>query len=425
MAEYRVLLIGNGGREHALAWKLAQSPLVSNIYCAPGNGGTASVPKCENLPISGEDFPSLLSAAHTRDVNLVVPGPEAPLVAGVTDYFKVHAPLVLCFGPSKAAAQLEGSKAFSKDFMKHNAIPTAAYENFKDYDAARKYLDSVSHPVVIKASGLAAGKGVIIPTSKEEAQAALREIMVDKEFGSAGDEVVIEEFLEGDEISILSLCDGSRMVNCPPAQDHKRIGDGDIGPNTGGMGTYAPAPVCTGEMMKQIEKEVLDPTIRAMKESGHPMIGCLFTGLMLTKNGPKVLEYNVRFGDPETQSVLMLLDSDLAEIIVACANGSLESVNATFSSNFAATVVVAAGGYPGPYKKGIDMQLDATPDGIVLFHAGTSTMDKLKTAGGRVIASSASASTLQDAVKAAYHGVNCIHFDGMQYRRDIAARALK
>ncbi|KAF1981773.1 phosphoribosylamine--glycine ligase [Aulographum hederae CBS 113979] len=425
--DFRILLVGNGGREHTLAWKLAQSSFVSQIFTVPGNGGTAAVEKVSNISsVSADDFPALVKFAKEKEVNFLVPGPEAPLVAGITDFFAQHAPEIQCFGPSLAAARMEGSKTFSKDFMKRHNIPTAAFGNFSDYDKAKAYLDSVSHPVVIKASGLAAGKGVILPATKEEAESALKHIMLDKEFGAAGDEVVIEEFLEGDEISILSLCDGKSFKSLPVAQDHKQIFDGDKGPNTGGMGTYAPAPVATKEVLEEIDRTVLAPTLKGMAEEGFPFIGCLFTGFMLTSSGPKVLEYNVRFGDPETQSCLALLESDLAGLMHACTSGNLSSVDISISSKSAATVVVAAGGYPGSYKKGTEMKIGDVPKGVVLFHAGTAlTEDVLKTSGGRVIASTATDSTLEEAVQKAYKGVDAIKFDGMQFRKDIAARALK
>jgi phosphoribosylamine--glycine ligase len=425
----RVLLVGNGGREHALAWKLLQSPRVEHIYVVPGNGGTATLsPRVTNISsVKETDFAGLVAFAKEKDVNLLIPGPEAPLVAGIVDYFEKNASgKVQCFGPSEAAARMEGSKTFSKDFMKRHHIPTAAYENFSDYEHAKRYLDDTTHNVVIKASGLAAGKGVIIPSSREEAHTALREIMLDKEFGNAGDEVVIEEFLEGDELSILSFSDGHTIKSLPPAQDHKRIYDNDEGPNTGGMGTYAPTRIAPQAVLERIDRDILQPTIDGMREEGFPFIGVLFTGLMMTKDGPKVLEYNVRFGDPETQSLLSLMESDLAEIMLACAHGRLKDVDVKVSGNSAATVVVAAGGYPGSYKKGTAMKLDQVPDDVVLFHAGTSFSDgELKTSGGRVIASTATAETLEEAVAKAYKGVECIHFEGMQFRKDIAGRALK
>ncbi|KAF2253939.1 phosphoribosylamine-glycine ligase [Trematosphaeria pertusa] len=424
----RILLVGNGGREHAIAWKLLQSPRVEHIFIVPGNGGTANLAKATNVStIKQEDFPALVQFAKENSANVLIPGPEAPLVAGIVDYFQKNGGEgIQCFGPSEAAARMEGSKTFAKDFMKRHGIPTAAYENFSSYDRAKDYLESVSHDVVIKASGLAAGKGVIIPQSKEEAHSALKEVMLDKEFGAAGDEVVIEEFLEGDELSILSFSDGTTIRSLPPAQDHKRIGDGDTGPNTGGMGTYAPTRIAPPEIVDRIHKEVLQPTIDGMKAEGFPFNGVLFTGLMMTKSGPKVLEYNVRFGDPETQSLLCLMESDLADVMVACTEQRLKDVEVKVSDKSAATVVVAAGGYPGSYAKGTVMKLDPMPEDVVLFHAGTSFAENtLKTSGGRVIASTAAASTLEEAVAKAYKGVECIHFEGMQYRKDIAGRALK
>jgi len=424
----RILLIGNGGREHAIAWKLSQSPLVESIIAVPGNGGTATCPKTtNNSSVSAEDFDGLLKLAREQHVNFVVPGPEAPLVAGAVDFFKQAG--IDSFGPSKAAAQMEGSKTMSKDFMKKYKIPTAAYENFTDYDKARQYLDDVNHNVVIKASGLAAGKGVVIPDTKEEAQKALKSIMVDKEFGSAGDEVVIEEFLSGDELSILTFCDGHNFKSLPPAQDHKRIGEGDVGLNTGGMGCYAPTNIATPELIAQIDRDIIGPTIEGFQDEFMPFKGVLFTGLMITSEGPKVLEYNVRCGDPETQTVLPLLskDTDLAKIMVACAEGFLRSVPITIENKFSATIVASAGGYPESYAKGDEITVSNPPECINIFHAGTKLANgKLVTAGGRVIAASATAEgSLRAAVDKAYEGINLIQFKGMYYRKDIAHRAFR
>jgi phosphoribosylamine--glycine ligase len=427
-SQLRVLLVGNGGREHAIAWKLLQSPLIEHIYVCPGNGGTATIsPKVTNITsVKDTDFPGLVAFAQEKDVNFLIPGPEAPLVAGIVDYFAQHAAHIKAFGPSQAAATMEGSKTFSKDFMKRHRIPTAAYENFSSYDDATKYLDSISHSVVIKASGLAAGKGVIIPQSKEEAHAALKDIMLSKEFGAAGDEVVIEEFLTGDELSILTFSDGHTIKSLPPAQDHKRIFDGDMGPNTGGMGTYAPTRIAPPSLLAQVDSEILQPTVDGMRSEGFTFKGVLFTGLMLTPSGVKVLEYNVRFGDPETQSLLCLMEGDLAEVMLACAEGRLADVDVKVSARSAATVVVAAGGYPGSYAKGTPMTLGSVAEGTVLFHAGTAVVDgQLVTAGGRVIASTATAASLEEAVKKAYEGVESIRFEGMQFRKDIAGRALR
>ncbi|KAL8361929.1 hypothetical protein RB601_007632 [Gaeumannomyces tritici] len=429
MASLRVLLIGNGGREHALAWKLSQSPRVESIVVVPGNGGTASLPKVSNnTTVSAEDFDGFVALARASNVNLVVPGPEAPLVDGVEAYFRRAG--IPCFGPSRDAARMEGSKTFSKDFMKRHNIPTAAYENFSDHAAASAYVSKVGHNVVIKATGLAAGKGVIIPGTAQEAQDALKQIMVDKAFGAAGDEVVVEEFLEGDELSILSFCDGYTIRSLPPAQDHKRIFDGDQGPNTGGMGCYAPTNIATPELIARIEREVLQPTIDGMRRDRCPFRGMLFTGLMITANGPKVLEYNVRFGDPETQTLLPLLsaDTDLAEIMVACAEGWLDQVTIKVEPKFSATVVVAAGGYPNSYAKGTPMTVGQPPESVNIFHAGTKLAQdgQLQTSGGRVIAANATADSLEAAVQKAYsHGVPLISFEGMFFRKDIAHRAFR
>lgn len=429
MADLRILLIGNGGREHALAWKLSQSSRVKAIYAVPGNGGTATCPKVSNISsVSASDFSGLVSFAQSNGVNLVVPGPEAPLVDGVEGFFRNAG--IPCFGPSKEAARLEGSKTYSKDFMKKYNIPTAAYENFSDYEQAVAYIDSINHDIVIKATGLAAGKGVILPESKDEAKAALKDIMVDRAFGDAGSEVVIEELLLGDELSVLTFCDGYAMRSLPMAQDHKRIFDGDLGPNTGGMGCYAPTNIASKELTELVDKTILEPTFVGMRREQQPFRGVLFTGLMITANGPKVLEYNVRFGDPETQTVLPLLsaDTDLAEIMLACANGYLDNCNLTIENKFSATVVLAAGGYPGSYAKGTPMNLQQPPTGSTIFHAGTALDgDQLKTSGGRVIAINSVGDSLRAAVDAAYAALTAktIEFDGMFYRKDIAHRAFR
>jgi phosphoribosylamine--glycine ligase/phosphoribosylformylglycinamidine cyclo-ligase len=429
MAAIQILLIGNGGREHALAWKLSQSPQVESIFAVPGNGGTANCPKTVNVDsVSADDFASLVSFAQSKQVNLVVPGPEAPLVDGVEGFFRNAG--IPCFGPSKEAARLEGSKTYSKDFMAKYNIPTAAYGNFSDFGKASAYIDSVDHHVVIKATGLAAGKGVILPETKDEAKAALKEIMIEKAFGAAGDEVVIEELLLGDELSVLTFCDGYTIRSLPLAQDHKRIFDGDKGPNTGGMGCYAPTNIATKELVDRIDKEILEPTIAGMRKEKQPFRGVLFTGLMITSAGPKVLEYNVRFGDPETQTVLPLLsaDTDLAEIMLACANGYLDNCRLTVENKFSATVVLAAGGYPNSYAKGTPMTVHEPPSGSTIFHAGTKLDgNQLKTSGGRVIAINAVGDTLRAAVDAAYASLQSkvIDFNGMFYRKDIAHRAFR
>ena len=429
MSNLKVLLIGNGGREHALAWKLAQSSRIETIFAVPGNGGTATLPKTQNVTsVSASDFPALVQFAQSNGVNLVVPGPEQPLVDGVEGFFRAAG--IPCFGPSKEAARLEGSKTYSKDFMKKYNVPTAAYENFSDFDKACAYVDSVNHDIVIKATGLAAGKGVILPQTKEEAKEALKQIMVDKAFGDAGSEVVIEELLLGDELSVLTFCDGYSFRSLPLAQDHKRIFDGDQGPNTGGMGCYAPTNITTKELTDKIDKEILEPTFQGMRREKQPFRGVLFTGLMITPNGPKVLEYNVRFGDPETQTVLPLLsaETDLAEIMLACANGYLDNINITVEPKFSATVVLAAGGYPGSYAKGTPMAVTTPPAGSTIFHAGT-VLDgtQLKTSGGRVIAINSVSDSLRSAVDASYAALaaNVISFEGAFFRKDIAHRAFR
>ena len=420
----RILLVGSGGREHALAWKLAQSPSVDVVHVAPGNGGTASLEKVVNVDIGVSDFEKLTAHSKKHGINLVVVGPEQPLVEGIKDIFQSVG--IRCFGPTKAAARMEGSKAFSKDFMQRNGIPTAAYSSFTDYEAARRHVDSVKHDIVIKADGLAAGKGVIIPTTKEEAHAALKEIMVDRQFGAAGDQVVIEEFLEGEELSVLTFSDGYTIRSLPPAQDHKRALDGDQGPNTGGMGCYAPTRVASKELIAEIDSAIVQPTIDGMRRDDMPFVGMLFTGLMITKKGAKVLEYNVRGGDPETQTLLPLLsdDTDLAQIMLACTKQRLDAIPLKIESKFAATVVACAEGYPASYKKGTPIHLQEPADGSMIFHAGTLNHDRrLVTAGGRVIAATATATTLEDAVAKAYKGMEAIKFEGMHFRKDIAHRA--
>ena len=434
MAErLRILVIGSGGREHALAWSLSHSPSVDVVHVCPGNGGTAlslssssDDSKILNFDIPVDDFTGLVSHAKKHGLNLVVPGPEAPLVAGICAYFQAVG--IRCFGPSKAAAKMEGSKAHAKKFMQRHGIPTAVFSTFSDYEDAKRYVDSVGHDVVIKADGLAAGKGVIIPGSKDEAQKALKEIMVGKQFGTAGDEVVVEEFLEGEELSVLTFSDGYRIKSLPPAQDHKRIDDGDTGPNTGGMGCYAPTKVASAELMAEIDRMILQPTIDNMRREAIPFVGVLFTGLMITRSGPKVIEYNVRFGDPEIQTLLPLLsrDTDLALVMVACADHWLDGVDLKIDPKFSATVVASAEGYPGSYAKHRPMTFAPVSKDTYLFHAGT-TLDnkkKLVTTGGRVIAATATASTLEEAVAKAYKGIKTVHFEGMHYRTDIAHRAL-
>lgn len=427
-----VLVVGNGGREHAITWRLAQSPLVLKIYVAPGNGGTSTADdKVVNVPdLSGspKHFDGLQKFALEKNIGLVVPGPEQPLVDGITSVFtKVGIPV---FGPSAKAATMEGSKAFSKLFMAKHNIPTAQFKNFTDVEAARKHIQEVDYKIVLKADGIAAGKGVLIPETKEEAFAGLDEIMVAKNFGSAGDEIVIEEYLEGDELSILTITDGYSFFNLPTSQDHKRAGNGDTGLNTGGMGAYAPAPIATPQVLSKIDEQIIKPTIDGMRKDGFPMCGVLFTGIMLTPSKePKVLEYNVRFGDPETQTVLPLLtaDTDLAEVMLAAAEHRLDSVTIKTKPNtYSTTVVMAAGGYPEAYGKGDEITIKDTPADTYIFHAGTAEKDgKIVTSGGRVIAATATASTLRESVDKAYVGVDLVSFNKKYNRTDIAHRAFR
>lgn len=427
-----VLVVGNGGREHAISWRLAQSPLVLKIYVAPGNGGTStSDDKVVNVPeLSGspKHFDGLQKFALEKNIGLVVPGPEQPLVDGISTVFsKVGIPV---FGPSAKAATMEGSKAFSKLFMDKHSIPTAQFKNFTDVDAARQHIKDVDYKIVLKADGIAAGKGVLIPETKEEALAGLDEIMVAKNFGAAGDEIVIEEYLEGDELSILTITDGYSFFNLPTSQDHKRAGNGDTGLNTGGMGAYAPAPIATPQVLSKIDEQIIKPTIDGMRKDGFPMCGVLFTGIMLSPSKePKVLEYNVRFGDPETQTVLPLLtaDTDLAEVMLAAAEHRLDSVSIKTKPNtYSTTVVMAAGGYPDAYGKGDEISIKDTPEDTYIFHAGTAEKDgKVVTAGGRVIAATATASTLRESVDKAYVGVECVSFNKKYNRTDIAHRAFR
>ncbi|KAI0734648.1 aminoimidazole ribonucleotide synthetase, partial [Fomitopsis betulina] len=423
----RVLVVGNGGREHALSWRLARSPLVDRIFVCPGNGGTAHELKTTNVDISATDFSALVHFAVANDVTLVLPGPEQPLVDGIEQHFrKVGIPV---FGPSALAARMEGSKSFSKDFMARHKIPTAGYKVFKaeEFEQAIEHVKTCAYKTVLKASGLAAGKGVLIPDTVDDAITGLREMMVDHVFGPAGSEVVIEELLTGPEISVLAFADGYTIVPLPAAQDHKRIGEGDTGPNTGGMGAYAPAPVATPAVMDQVMKIALQPTIAGMRKEGFPFVGMLFTGLMLTEAGPKVLEYNVRFGDPETEALMLLLseNTDLAEVLLACVERRLDSIRVNTRQGFGVSVILASEGYPGSYAKGKQITVGDLPAGVVAFHAGTAQKgDQVVTSGGRVMAVSAYAPTLREALDLAYAGVGNVSFEGKVYRRDIAHRAL-
>ena len=431
----KVLLIGSGGREHALAWKLAQSQRLQSqrlqsqspltqLYALPGNPGIAQL--AEIIPGSVNDLETIVSVAKEKAVDLVVVGPEDPLAAGLAD--KLLDAGILTFGPSKAAAQLEGSKAFAKAFMARHNIPTASYQSFTDYASALEYfrqcsVGSVQCPV-IKASGLAAGKGVILPGTLEEGEQALREIMLDKRFGAAGAEVVIEERLEGREVSILAFCDGKTVVPMIPAQDHKRLLDNDEGPNTGGMGVFAPSPFCSPGLVAQTVRDILQPSVDGLYAEGRPFVGVLYAGLILTDFGLKVLEFNCRFGDPETQAVLPLLDTDLLDIMLACVEGRLAQIADQIRWKDAASVcvVLASGGYPESYPKGLPITgLDSLPEEATVFHAGTKAENgQILTNGGRVLGVTAVAPTMPDARALAYENVTKIHFDGIHYRNDIA-----
>ena len=422
-----ILVIGGGGREHTLAWKLAQSPSATKLYAIPGNPGMAAVAECVS-GISIEDNEAVVAFAEEHAIDLAVIGPEVPLTNGIIDAFEAAG--ILAFGPRKAAAELEGSKAFSKGLMKKYGIPTAKYEVFTDAEAAKDYVRQEGAPIVIKADGLAAGKGVIVAETCDEALAAVADIMEDQEFGAAGNRVVIEEFMEGEEASLLCFTDGETIVPMISSQDHKRAYDGDKGPNTGGMGTYAPAPVMTPAMIEATKEKILKPVIAAMKQEGRTYQGCLYAGLMITKGGPKVVEFNARFGDPETQVVLPLLKSDLVDIMVACAkgDGSLGKLDIAWSDGAAVCVVLASGGYPKSYQKGYEITgLDkAEALGCHVFHAGTAERDgSVVTAGGRVLGVVAEAADVRAAVDKAYQGVNVIDFKDKMFRHDIAHRALE
>lgn len=412
-----ILVIGSGGREHALAWALGRSPRVSKIYIAPGNAGTEHVGI--NVPIAAENIAGLLDFAQNNAIDLTVVGPEVPLAMGVVDVFQAAGLRV--FGPSKSAARLEASKSFSKAFMKANNIPTADYEAFDHYEAALKYLAQKDCPVVVKADGLAAGKGVIVCDDRREAEAAIWQMMVDKTFGEAGSTVVIEERLAGSELSLLAFSDGKTVVTMPPARDHKRAYDGDAGPNTGGMGAYAPAPDISAALIRKVRKQVLQPVVDAMAARGTPYVGVLYAGLMLTPDGLRVLEFNCRFGDPETQVILPLLQTDLLDVIEACVDGRLSEIKVRWKRGACATVVLAAPGYPNIYKKGLPISgLETLPEGVVAFHAGTdSDAGQLVTSGGRVLAISATGENLTEALRHAYGAVGMVNFEGMHYRRDI------
>ena len=415
-----VLVIGSGGREHALVWAISQSPHVGQIYVAPGNAGTAVL--ANNIPIASDDVTGLVGFASEKQVDLTIVGPEAPLAAGIVDQFQAAG--LPIFGPTQAAAQLESSKAFAKTFMRQQGIPTAEYAIFDDFDAARSYVAEQSGPMVVKASGLAAGKGVLMCANQEEALAALRLAMQDRAFGDAGISVVIEEWLQGPEVSLLAFSDGRTVVPMLPARDHKRAYDNDQGPNTGGMGVYAPPPDVDETIIAEIMHAVLVPTVQGMAKRGTPYVGVLYAGIMLTDDGPQVLEFNCRFGDPETQVILPMLDGDIVEIMQACIAGQLSPEMVKVKPGACAAVVMAAPGYPGRYPKGAPISgLDIVPDDMLVFHAGTGQHEgQIVTNGGRVLAVSAVGADLATAVANAYAGVRQIHFDGAHYRSDIGPK---
>jgi len=418
-----VLLIGSGGREHALAWKLSASPLLTKLYCAPGNGGIAEVAEC--IPLAVADHTAVIRFCTDNAIDLVVVGPEAPLVAGLVDDLTTAG--IKCFGPTQAAAQLEGSKGFTKDLCAEFNIPTAAYGRFTDAERAKAYAAQQKLPVVIKADGLAAGKGVTIAETRAEADAAIEACFAGA-FGKAGSEVVVEEFLEGEEASFFALCDGKIALALATAQDHKRVGDGDTGPNTGGMGAYSPAPVVTPAISSRIMDEIIRPTVDAMAKRGTPFRGVLFAGLMITADGPKLIEYNVRFGDPETQVLMLRLKSDLLPALLACADGVLDRFDLRWSDDAALTVVMAANGYPGAPEVGSEIKgtdAAASVEGVEIFHAGTRRDgERLLAHGGRVLNISALGATVAEAHARAYEAAARIDWPGGFYRRDIGWRAV-
>jgi phosphoribosylamine--glycine ligase len=421
-----ILVIGSGGREHALAWKAAQSPLADKVYVAPGNAGTAREPKLENVAIGVEDIEALVAFARDNAIGLTIVGPEAPLVIGVVDAFSEAG--LKCFGPSAGAAQLEGSKAFTKDFLARHGIPTAAYANFTEIEPALAYIREQGAPIVVKADGLAAGKGVIVAMTVAEAEAAVQDMLAGNAFGDAGHRVVIEEFLDGEEASFIVMADGRHILPMATSQDHKRVGDGDSGPNTGGMGAYSPAPVVTPAIHDRIMAEVIRPTVDGMAAEGLPYTGFLYAGLMIMADGqPKVIEYNCRFGDPETQPIMLRMRSDLVAHCLAALEGRLDGERAEWDPRASLGVVLAAGGYPGSYDKGqvISGLGEGESDSAKVFHAGTADKDgQVVTAGGRVLCATALGDSVAEAQRAAYVLAGHISWEGLFYRKDIGYRAV-
>ena len=421
-----ILVIGSGGREHALAWKAAQSPDADRVFVAPGNAGTANEPGLENINIDVMDLNGLADFAAANNVGLTIVGPEAPLVAGICDLFEERGLRV--FGPNAGAAQLEGSKAFTKDFLARQNIPTAGYGNFTEVDDALAYVRQQGAPIVVKADGLAAGKGVIVAMTLAEAEEAIRDMLAGNAFGEAGSRVVIEEFLDGEEASFIVMVDGEHVLPMATSQDHKRVGDGDTGPNTGGMGAYSPAPVVTAEVHQRIMDEVIYPTVRGMAAEGHPYKGFLYAGLMIDGTGaPKVIEFNCRFGDPETQPIMLRMKSDLVELCGAAIDGKLDQCTSDWDERASVGIVLAAGGYPGRYTKGdvIAGLPESETEGEKVFHAGTRLNgDQVVTNGGRVLCATALGHTVTEAQQRAYDVAARICWDGVFYRKDIAYRAI-
>ena len=422
-----VLIVGGGGREHALAWKIAQSPLVHKVFVAPGNAGTALEPGVENIPIEADDLIALRYFALEHGVTLTIVGPEAPLVEGIVNNFQAVG--LKCFGPSQAAAQLEGSKAFCKDFLTRHGIPTAAYASFTDVADASAYISTMTAPIVVKADGLAAGKGVAIAQTQAEALTAVKDMLTGNAFGEAGNRVVIEEFLVGEEASFIVMADGTHALALATSQDHKARDDGDKGPNTGGMGAYSPAPVVTADIHDRVMRDVIEPTLAGMSKDGMPYTGFLYAGLMIAKDGtPKVLEFNCRFGDPETQPILMRLQSDLVQLCLAAVDGKLDQVSAEWDPRPALGVVMAAGGYPGDYRKGdpIGGLPELHSEDSKVFHAGTRHHDfHIVTSGGRVLCVCALGDTVADAQRKAYEVAKNIRWKGAFYRKDIGHKAIE
>ncbi|MDB6060227.1 MAG: phosphoribosylamine--glycine ligase [Verrucomicrobiaceae bacterium] len=421
-----VLIIGGGGREHALAWKIAQAARIEKVFVAPGNAGTAREHKVENIAIDPLDFAALIAFVKNNDVGLTIVGPEAPLVAGVVDAFEQQG--LRCFGPRQGAAQLEGSKAFTKDFLARHNIPTANYENFTEIEPALAYIRKNGAPIVVKADGLAAGKGVIVAETVTDAEAAVRDMLSGNAFGAAGCRVVVEEFLGGEEASFIVMVDGEHVLPMATSQDHKRVGDGDTGPNTGGMGAYSPAPVVTQAVHDRVMREVIYPTVRGMAAEGNSYTGFLYAGLMIDAAGnPKVIEYNCRFGDPETQPIMLRLRSDLTELVDAALDRRLDQVSAEWDARPALGVVIAAGGYPGDYRKGdvISGLPSAETTDVKVFHAGTQLLNnEVVTSGGRVLCVTALGSSVAEAQQNAYRQLDQIKWQGGFSRRDIGYRAI-